>query len=86
MGRAMPSQRHSIDLLYNIEQIINPSRLTKSLPGLDNSTTNILELVELAPFAGVDFQGNGRHLGERNLQGIMRIQRVADEAVHFLFM
>ena len=31
-GRATPSQRPSIDLLYDIEQIINPSRLTKALP------------------------------------------------------
>ncbi len=30
-GRATPSLRPSIDLLYNIEQIINPSRLTKAL-------------------------------------------------------
>ena len=31
LGRATPSLRPSIDLLYNIEQIINPSRLTKAL-------------------------------------------------------
>ena len=31
LGRATPSLRHSIDLLYDIEQIINPSRLTKAL-------------------------------------------------------
>ena len=31
LGRATPSPRPSIDLLYNIEQIINPSRLTKAL-------------------------------------------------------
>ena len=30
-GRATPSLRPSIDLLYNIEHIINPSRLTKAL-------------------------------------------------------
>ena len=30
-GRATPSLRPSIDLLYDIEQIINPSRLTKAL-------------------------------------------------------
>lgn len=30
-GRATPSRRPSIDLLYNIEHIINPSRLTKAL-------------------------------------------------------
>ncbi len=31
LGRATPSLRPSIDLLYDIEQIINPSRLTKAL-------------------------------------------------------
>ena len=31
LGRATPSQRPSFDLLYDIEQIINPSRLTKAL-------------------------------------------------------
>jgi hypothetical protein len=31
LGRATPSLRLSIDLLYDIEQIINPSRLTKAL-------------------------------------------------------
>jgi len=31
LGRATPSQRPSIDLLYDIEQIINPSRLTNAL-------------------------------------------------------
>jgi len=30
-GRATPSPRPSIDLLYNIEQIIDPSRPTKAL-------------------------------------------------------
>jgi hypothetical protein len=30
-GRATPSLRPSIDLLYDIEQIIPPSRLTKAL-------------------------------------------------------
>ena len=30
-GRATPSLRPSIDLLYNLEHIINPSRLTKAL-------------------------------------------------------
>ena len=30
-GRAAPSLRPSIDLLYNLEHIINPSRLTKAL-------------------------------------------------------
>ena len=30
-GWATPSLRPSIDLLYNIEQIIKPSRLTKAL-------------------------------------------------------
>jgi hypothetical protein len=30
-GRATPSLRPSIDLLYDIEQTINPSRLTKAL-------------------------------------------------------
>ena len=32
-----PSPRPSIDLLYDIEQIMNPSRLTKALPSLGNS-------------------------------------------------
>ena len=36
-GRATPSLRPSIDLLYNIEQIISPSRLTKLWPSLENS-------------------------------------------------
>ena len=31
LGRATPSLRPSIDLLYDIEQIINPSRLTNAL-------------------------------------------------------
>ena len=31
LGRATPSPRPSIDLLYDIEQIMNPSRLTKAL-------------------------------------------------------
>ena len=36
-GRTTPSLRPSIDLLYDIEQIINPSRLTKLWPSLENS-------------------------------------------------
>ena len=32
LGRAMPSLRPSIDLLYDIEQIISPSSLTEGLP------------------------------------------------------
>ena len=39
LGRATPSLRPSIDLLYDIEQIINPSRLTKLWSSLDNSIT-----------------------------------------------
>ena len=31
LGQATPSPRPSIDLLYDIEQIVNPSRLTKAL-------------------------------------------------------
>jgi len=31
LGRATPSPRSSIDLLYGIKQIMNPSRLTKAL-------------------------------------------------------
>ena len=31
LGRAMPSPRPSMNLLYDIEQIMNPSRLTKAL-------------------------------------------------------
>ena len=31
LGRATPSPRPSVDLLYDIEQIMNPSRLTKAL-------------------------------------------------------
>tara|TARA_B110000438_G_scaffold5927_1_gene5934 strand:- start:1 stop:150 length:150 start_codon:yes stop_codon:yes gene_type:complete len=30
-GRASPSQRSNINLLYDIERIINPSRLAKAL-------------------------------------------------------
>jgi hypothetical protein len=45
-GRATPSLRPSIDLLYNLEHIINPTRLTKALAQfgqLDQSTQNSLQ-------------------------------------------
>jgi transposase InsO family protein len=42
-GRATPSLRPSIDLIYNLEHIINPSRLTKALAEFGYSISGIAD-------------------------------------------
>jgi hypothetical protein len=44
-GQTTPSLRPSIDLLYNLELFINPSRITKALAHFGKSIKNSLKVM-----------------------------------------